>query len=213
MSSPIKAILFDFGRVLCLFDRLRATSQLLEHTSLPMTAESLDAELFTLEGLGTTFERGQLSKDEFFTQMKERYQLSDMLTFDTFVTMWSQIFDEVGGVQSLIETIPSETQRGILSNIDPIHWSAAKDISVIKTFVPELVIKSFEQKTRKPDPRMYEAALAAFSVPAENILYLDDIQDYVDTARGLGLNAEQFDARTMTHEDMKRIFISYGILS
>lgn len=213
MPAPIKAILFDFGRVLCLFDRLRATSQLLEHTSLPMTAESLDAELFTLDGLGTTFERGQLSKDEFFTQMKERYQLSDTLTFDVFVTMWSQIFDEVGGVQSLIETIPSETQRGILSNIDPIHWSAAKDISVIKTFIPELVIKSFEQKTRKPDPRMYEAALAAFNVPAENILYLDDIQDYVDTARGLGLNAEQFDARTMTHEDMKRIFISYGILS
>lgn len=213
MSSPIKAILFDFGRVLCLFDRLRATGKLLTHTTLPMTAESFDAELFTLEGLGTTFERGQLTKDEFFKQMKERYQLSDELTFDAFVTMWSQIFDEVGGVQALIETIPGETQRGILSNIDPIHWSAAKDLSVIKTFAPDLVIKSFEQRTRKPDARMYEAALASFNVPAENVLYLDDIQEYVETARGLGFNAEQFDARTMTHEDMKRIFVSYGILS
>lgn len=213
MPSPIKAVLFDFGRVLCLFDRLKATSKILEYTSIEMTPESLDAELFTLDGLGTKFESGLLTKDEFFSQLKEQYQISDDLAFDVLAKAWSEIFDEVPGVRTLVETIPSDIQRGILSNIDPIHWSSAKDLSVIKTFDQKLVIKSYEQVTRKPDARMYEAAMNAFNVPAENILYLDDIQEYVDTARGLGLNAEKFDARSMTHEDMKQIFISYGILS
>lgn len=213
MSTPIKALLFDFGRVLCFFDRVKAMRLILEHSTLSVTPESLDAELFTLDGLGTKFESGLLTKDEFFSQLKEQYQISDDLAFEVFAKAWSEIFDEVPGVRTLIETIPPEIQCGILSNIDPIHWSSAKELDVIKTFDQRLVIKSFEQITRKPDARMYDAAMNAFNVPAENILYLDDIQEYVDTARGLGLNAEKFDARSMTHDDMRQIFVSYGILS
>jgi FMN phosphatase YigB (HAD superfamily) len=44
----------------------------------------------------------------------------------------------------------------------------------------------------KPEPKIFEAALAKVGVPTENCFYTDDIATYVDVGRSFGLQAEVF---------------------
>ncbi|MGH9562857.1 MAG: HAD-IA family hydrolase, partial [Terracidiphilus sp.] len=45
----------------------------------------------------------------------------------------------------------------------------------------------------KPSPKIYQAALNALAVNAAEALYIDDIAEYADTARGLGMDAIHFE--------------------
>jgi epoxide hydrolase-like predicted phosphatase len=54
----------------------------------------------------------------------------------------------------------------------------------------DFVVDSSHAGVRKPDPRIFELALAQLeNVPASEVVFLDDYQANVDAARGLGMRA------------------------
>ena len=56
---------------------------------------------------------------------------------------------------------------------------------------------------RKPDPRIYRAALAMAESLPEEALYFDDIPEYVQAAAGLGMRALHFENRSRLLREMK----------
>jgi putative hydrolase of the HAD superfamily len=48
----------------------------------------------------------------------------------------------------------------------------------------------------KPDPAYFRAILAAIDVPASSVLFVDDNAANVESARGVGLHAEQYELST-----------------
>ena len=53
----------------------------------------------------------------------------------------------------------------------------------------EIVIDSSAVGIRKPDPRIYEMALAQLGVAADRAVFLDDAVGNVEAARALGMHA------------------------
>ena len=76
------------------------------------------------------------------------------------------------------------------SNTNEIHWKYISQMPVIKHFFPDekQLILSFKLGFRKPDIRIYKAAIKKADCLAEEIIYIDDITKYIQTAKKLGIN-------------------------
>jgi putative hydrolase of the HAD superfamily len=51
---------------------------------------------------------------------------------------------------------------------------------------------SYELRVAKPDPAYFRAVLDRLGLPADEVLFVDDNAANVDSARGVGLRAEQW---------------------
>ncbi|WP_177175342.1 HAD family hydrolase [Austwickia chelonae] len=71
---------------------------------------------------------------------------------------------------------------------------------------------SYELQVAKPDPAYFVSILARLDADADNVLFVDDRPDNVESARSVGLHAEVVDGI----EDgavLRRIFTDYGLLT
>jgi putative hydrolase of the HAD superfamily len=56
----------------------------------------------------------------------------------------------------------------------------------------ELVVDSAFVSCRKPDPRIYEITLERLAMPAQECLFVDDVEVNCEAARELGMSAVHF---------------------
>ena len=62
--------------------------------------------------------------------------------------------------------------------------------------------------TMKPDPGMYEHALAVLGLPAHEIAYIDDLPANIETGRRLGFHCHHYDR--IRHADLERFLSDCG---
>lgn len=72
------------------------------------------------------------------------------------------------------------------------EWSARWRAMIPVDELFDVVIDSSELGVRKPDPRIYEATLAALGVAAESAVFIDDLQINCEAAAALGMRAVWF---------------------
>ncbi len=164
-------------------------------------------------GLTQKHEAAQISSEQFYREAQQLLGISD-LTFIDFSRIWRNIFSENLGIESLIGHIATDSKLGIVSNTDPIHWETIRELPVMKRFFsdPVCITRSFDVGTRKPDPRIWQHALARLGCSAEQTLYIDDIDDYVDAFEKLGGHAIQYDCSRDSIEVLARAIGRYGLL-
>ncbi|HTU29998.1 MAG TPA: HAD family phosphatase [Solirubrobacteraceae bacterium] len=72
------------------------------------------------------------------------------------------------------------------------EWSARWQAMIPVAELFDVVIDSSELGVRKPDPRIYQATLAALGVAPESAVFIDDLQINCEAAAGLGMRAVWF---------------------
>jgi putative hydrolase of the HAD superfamily len=72
------------------------------------------------------------------------------------------------------------------------EWSARWQAMIPVAELFDVVIDSSELGVRKPDPRIYEATLAALGVAPESAVFIDDLQINCEAAAALGMRAVWF---------------------
>ena len=65
-------------------------------------------------------------------------------------------------------------------------------------------VLSYEIKAAKPDPKFYEFAAIRADVPAERIMFVDDLATNVEGARKFGMDAVQFRSTSQLVDDLTR---------
>lgn len=185
----IKAIIFDLGNVLVGFDHRIAVRRILKHTS---KSEREIYDLFFDSGLTREFEKGKITPGEFFKQVKSLLGLN--LEFKEFLPIWNEIFFSKPESEEFIVSLNSGLKLVLLSNINKLHYDYIRNAfsSAIALFGPENVIPSYITGFVKPEREIYNLAIRKTGQAIENIVYVDDRGDLVETARGYGLRAIQF---------------------
>ena len=198
----LRAVLFDAGNTLLFLDYARLAPAVAEATGTPLTAVGLEAQagraaqvleqggstdrvratayleaLFTLAGVPA----GQLGtvRDVLYRLHHERH-------------LWSgQHPGTRGGLERLRR---AGWRMGVVSNSDG-RAEEALAASGLREFF-ELVIDSHLVGFEKPDPRIFEAALAAMGLEAAQTLYVGDIYEVdVVGARRAGMPVVLLDPR------------------
>ncbi len=182
----IKAILFDLGGVLVEWD---GVTPLVRLTDGRITPEQ--ARRFWLESPWVQrFETDLCSELEFASGVIK--ELGINLKPGEFIEEFSR-WDRgpFEGATEILKELQEEFSLYCLSNNNKIHWKNPGIKTLLIYFSRTFV--SFETGFMKPDPSAFKWVLDHIPESPAQILFLDDNQECVDAAVGLGLKARRVD--------------------
>ncbi len=183
----IRTFLFDMGNVLTRFSHDTMCQQIAQ---LCGSSGEMTQKLLMDSGLQWEFERGQITEEEFCHQLSAF--VGQPLNLDELRRASSDIFDPILEMQPIIRSLKEQGYRLVLlSNTTVSHfdWIKAR-YDFLEPF--DHCVVSFEAGAMKPDPPIYEAALAAIQCEPCEAFYTDDIPEYVAKGREYGFQAELF---------------------
>jgi len=136
------------------------------------------------------YEEGCMSSLEFFSYLKERYRLE--MNFEEFKGIWNPIFREDEEVVQIIHYLKD---RGyplfLLSNTNELHMTfIEKEYPVVHVF--DEWILSFKVGVKKPHRKIYDEIFKRIDIEKNETFYIDDVEGYVEAAKGYGLKGMVF---------------------
>lgn len=186
----IRAVIFDFGNVLCRLDRSACNSALAAHS--PLDAEKV-GRLVWGGDIELDAETGKIDSREHFRRIKAAIGGEAAWTYDCFATEYlSAIQPHPEGEAALLGAKELGLRCFILSNTSFLHARGIFTNEVLCT-VPELHALSFKLGWMKPDPRCWTWILERTGLPAGDCLYVDDVAAYCATAESLGFRAIHYE--------------------
>lgn len=198
-AKPIKAVIFDLGRVLIDFDYGIAAKKAASSCS---RAPKEIFDFFFDSELTTVFEEGRISSVDFFHKVKEEIELN--LSYEEFLPIWNEIFfltDDNRAVYDLIVNLRGTYRLALLSNINELHFYYLKNnFAVFEPF--HHVLLSFELKFIKPNPLIYKKTLEILRLTPEEVFYTDDRPELIQAARSLGIRGFVFRGAAQLKKDL-----------
>ena len=183
----IKAIIFDFGNVICKFDYGLFVSKISGHS--PKPAEEIRDLILRKSGLHRLYETGMISSDEFFNRTVSLCGLN--ISKEDFIQAYVTIFSPVNSTIELIKILKKNYKIALLSNTNEWHFNyAIKPLEIFEQF--DAVTLSHEVKTMKPDPGIYENCLMKLELQPHECIYIDDIRENSDQATKMGMTGIQY---------------------
>jgi glucose-1-phosphatase len=188
-KGPLHAVIFDIGRVLVKVDLARAVEGLSHGISLS------PAELWSAiekDPRWPDWQEGRISPHDWHLHITKR--LDSRLKFDEFRDAWNRSLDPTP-LQSddLFQMLSKKLKLALLSNTDPIHVAHLESTYTFFQYFPATTrTYSCSVHASKPSPVIFQAALKAVKTPASQAVFIDDIPEYVEAARSLGLHAIQY---------------------
>ena len=202
--SRFRAIIFDIGRVLVRVNVENVKAALADGLSLS------PQELWSAiekDPHWPDWQEGRISARDWHLHLGKRFQLS--LTFEQFTAVWNSALDpQPIQDNSLFAELSRHHRLGLLSNTDPIHIARLESTYKFFDYFPKGVrTYSCTVGASKPQPVIYQQALQACKVRAEEAVYIDDVPVYVETASRLGLAGVQYQSPTQLCAELARLGI------
>ncbi|MBI1978283.1 MAG: HAD family phosphatase [Candidatus Omnitrophica bacterium] len=199
----IKAILFDLGNVLVFFDPRRSSSAFAKAVGIP---EDEIWKLFFTSELENEYTRGKISSEEFYQKVSEHFPKK--LDFRTFARLWNDIFTENTEMIDLIKRLKKNYPLYLISNTNDLHFEFVRSRFPImrhftKYFPSHLVGR------RKPDRAIFQHVLEEIKLAPEETVFIDDISEFVESAKSLGIHGIQFISRKELERKLARLGIKF----
>ncbi|MDR1058501.1 MAG: HAD family phosphatase [Treponema sp.] len=186
MSGGIGAVVFDYGKVICLPPADSVMRDIAALAGLPQkTMEDL------VWRFRRDFDRGLVSAAGYYENLLRHGGVSaGPAVFERMGVLdiegWSRVN---GDTVRLMERIKAGgTKLGILSNIPREFLAMARErLPVFR--LPDVGIFSCETGSVKPEEAIYQVLLSALGCRPEEIVFFDDMRENVDAALALGIKA------------------------
>lgn len=181
----VQAVVFDIGNVLLKFDYYIAARRLAERNKL----SELPAREPIVE-VKQRYEGGQISRWEFLASVMPAFR--DPGPPEEFVAIWQDIFEPNTPMVDFARSLHGRIPLYLLSNIGCIH----------REFIFERYpffglfqggVYSYEEKSLKPERRIFEVAIQRYALDPSRTLYIDDLEPNIAQAQDLGFFAIQYD--------------------
>jgi putative hydrolase of the HAD superfamily len=207
-TAPLRAVIFDIGRVLVKVDVPRVIEGLSQGISMSPTElwSAIEKDLRWHD-----WQEGRISPHDWHLHVTKR--LGSPLKFDEFRAAWNRSLDPAPlQTEDLFQTLSKKHKLALLSNTDPIHVAHLEStFSFFHFFPPPTRIYSCSIRASKPSPVIFQAALKAVKTPAAQAVFIDDILEYVEAARSLGLYAIQYLNPGQLRSDLRSLDPSLAI--
>lgn len=184
--ATIDTVMFDLGRVLVQVDTEGFLNEFVERFNKP---RHLVASVALKEKFLYDWETGRLSQQEVREYLNENLGVNlDPLPLRTWFLKHVPKAAELPGMYEMVVGLKKNGYRVIgLSNIAPLALAYICRLSPAVQALEELYA-SCELELFKPDPNIYQVVLAAEHKRPEQVLFVDDLQVNIDSARNLGIH-------------------------
>jgi putative hydrolase of the HAD superfamily len=194
-----KAIIFDLGRVIIPFDFRRGYALLEPLCGIP--AADIPARIRPT-GLVQRFESGEIEPKDFVRRLSE--ELGMTIGYEEFQAIWMSIFlPETLIPEEMLVEIAATHRLVLLSNTNQIHFEGILANYPLLRHFHQFVL-SYEVRAMKPSPIIYRKAIEAAECAPGECFFTDDIEEYVEAAKEMGIDAVQFQSAAQIREELRR---------
>lgn len=199
---PIQTCIFDLGNVLVFFSHDRMVSNIANASG---ASREVVRDFLFPSGFQAAIETGQVTEEEFHAEFQSRTNTS--VSLPDLRHAVGDIFELNAPMIPLLEQLrQSGIRLVLLSNTCVTHINYVRSRwSILELF--DDVTTSWEVGALKPDPRIYESALAQAKCPAANCFFTDDIEDYVNQASSMGIQAHLYHDTATTQATLRSLGI------
>lgn len=191
----IQAVVFDIGNVLLKFDYYIAARRLAERNNLPVLPDR-----DPIVDVKQRYEGGQISRQEFLAEIMPAFR--DPGPPEDFIAIWEDIFEPNLPMVDFARSLRGRVPLHLLSNIGCIHREFIfRRYPFFDLF--QSGVYSYEEKSLKPERRIFEIAIEKCALDPARTLYIDDLEPNVAQARDLGFIAVCYDHAR--HGDFLRV--------
>jgi putative hydrolase of the HAD superfamily len=195
----IKAVIFDLGKVIVPFDFGRGYDRLAPLCGIP--AAELPKRIGAT-GLVREFESGRIEPDDFVRRLSDSLGLRT--NYRDFSEIWMSIFlPETLIPETMLEEIARTHRLVLLSNTNHIHFEGIVAAYPLMRHFHRFVL-SYKVGAMKPAPLIYEKAIEAAECEAGECFFTDDIEENVEAARIIGIDAVLFRSADQIREELNR---------
>lgn len=182
---PVHALLFDLGGVIVEIDFNRAFAIWGAYSGVPA---AIIKSRFSFDACYEAHERGQMTANAYFNSL--RTSLGIRMSDEQFRDGWNAIFvGEIPGVAALLRRAKALVPIYVFSNSNPTHYAYwAREYADILGHFRKIFV-SCRLGRRKPEAEAFALVSSKIGVPLENILFFDDTNENVESARRLGMRA------------------------
>lgn len=207
-QAPLRAVIFDIGRVLVRLDVARAVADLSNGISL--SPDELWSAIQT-DPRWSDWQEGRMAPHDWHLHITKR--LGSKLKFAEFRDAWNRTLDpQPLQTEDLFAELAKSKHLALLSNTDPIHVAHLEANYGFFSYFPTAArIYSCSVKASKPSPVVFQAALKAVKTKAPEAVFVDDILEYVEAARALGLRGIQYLNPSQLRADLRALDASLKI--
>jgi FMN phosphatase YigB (HAD superfamily) len=209
MTSPLlapgiaDALLFDLGRVVIDIDFSKTLACWAGHAGC---APAHLVGRFARDEIYQRHETGSISDAEFFAGL--RTALGIDLSDAQFLEGWNAIFaGEMPGITPLLSRAAARLPLYVFSNTNGAHVEHfSRAYAEVLGHFREIFLSS-TIGLRKPDAAAYDHVVKAIGVPAERIVFFNDLAENIDGARARGLTA----VHVTSPDDVARALAALGL--
>ena len=196
-ARPFDAVIFDFGGVM---------TEPLFRGRHDIDPEFLGLVAFFLNDFRDVYhlptgahdlhllETGQLSDDEFFDRMCQRYADAGNEPVDARAAqqvIFGRGMEACGAMVDAVRQIKGAGYKtALLTNISRDGEPLWRNLIPVDELF-DVVVDSSREGMRKPDPRIYQLTVERLGVGADRCLFVDDLACNVDAAADLGMTTIQ----------------------
>lgn len=172
-----KTIVFDLGNVLLSFDFRVAANQLAKHAQL--SAREI-VSLINQSELLHQFERGEISSEEFYTEVAQASKYQESL--DQFRMDFSDIFEEIQPMVDYFRQLKTNGNRvALFSNTNEMATEfIRKKFSFFSDF--DVTFLSYQHGLMKPDAALYRKVETSLERSGKELFFIDDRPENIAAA-------------------------------
>ena len=177
-------VIFDLGGVLYDIDKRKFERTFKESLEVNVSYEQL-----LTDSLFYKYETGKISTREFLQELKRKYFPSK--SYEQIKNIWNSIL--VGNNKDSENVVKSLKDKGftltLLSNTNELHYSELYKTAA--TFLDKFdkIFLSYEIGLTKPSSEIYRYVLDKLYTSADKVVFIDDSEENVLSARKLGIKA------------------------
>jgi putative hydrolase of the HAD superfamily len=196
-KTHYKNIVFDLGGVLVNFNPRHVIANIFQNE--PRIPWELLEVVSSQEWLD--MDRGTIHYDQAVEQLASRYPR------ESFIKFYDAVHESLTPIHEGVEILRSVQAQGyktyILSNLG--QRSHAK-LSTIDNFFGSFdgAIFSYQVKTIKPEPEIYQLLLNTYNLKPEESIFIDDLEVNINSAKQQGIDGIVCSNHTTVHEELRK---------
>lgn len=196
----IKTILFDWGGTCAAGSVSAFVKNACKILGVPFEPFKTSDVLFDSE-----YNKGKLTIQEFFS----RYfpvSISEK-QMEQLIETWKSTWNPEPAVMQLVKQLKKNYVLGVFSNSDSVNFQMGFEKGWYADF--SVLVLSHEFGIAKPDKEIYEYAIQKTGCKAEKILFIDDQEACLKTAREMGMHTILFRSAEQLKKDLKKMEIQF----
>lgn len=181
----MKLLVFDMGHVFVDFEWESVCLGFCQRAGCDLAA--LKVMMGEVAKLG--YESGHIGTDDFLEEINTR--LGTNLNREEFTLIWTTSFRENPDMAQLMQKLKTQLPLYLLSNTNEVHYEWLQHHYDVARHFNELIL-SYKMRYSKPELQIYHEVLRRSGLPAEECLFIDDLECNIKAASGLGMNTIHF---------------------